>query len=305
MINKAVYRYNRYVDSSIDHYVPIGGAIINFEDLAAKSGNIERPEKIIARERLTVLKDTEGLAIGEIAGRDSVAAIIKACETHNIDAVLPTIVFTGTEYGDWNSPLRNIGFLKNALGTRCTVFEPVFLGNPELWAALSGKYATVIAKKLNIYSPCLACHLYMHLCRVPLAKSLDKTPIISGERDSHQGVIKLSQTPRGIDASVEVLAYAGIELLLPIRHLEDNAEIEQLIGSGWEQGQRQLECVLSGNYADLGAGVVYDEIAHRRYLDEFLIPSGKAVIDAWRTSTTVDYSQIVGDILKNIVGTQA
>lgn len=305
MINKAVYRYNRYVDSSIDYYVPIGGAIINFEDLAAKSGNIERPENIIARERLTVLRDTEGLAIGEIAGRDSVAAIIKACETRNINAILPTIVFTGTEYGDWDSPLRNIEFLENALGTRCTVFEPVFLGNPELWAALSGKYATVIAEKLNIYSPCLACHLYMHLCRVPLAKALDNAPIISGERNSHQGIIKLSQTPRGIDTSVEVLAYAGIELLLPIRHMEDNAEIQRLVGSGWEQGQRQLECVLSGNYIGLDTDVAYDEVIHERYLDDFLIPSGKSIVDTWRTHTIIDYAQIVKDILIKIVGSRA
>lgn len=233
------------------------------------------------------------------------AAIIKTCETHNIEAVLPTIVYTGTEYGDWGSPLRNIDFLKNALGTRCTVFEPVFLGNPELWAAFSGKYAMVIAKEFNIYSPCLACHLYMHLCRVPLAKALDNVPIISGERDSHQGVIKLSQTPVGIDASIEVLAYAGIELLLPIRHMEDNAKIRHLVGPGWEQGQRQLECVLSGNYTGLDTDVAYDEGAHRRYLDEFLILSGKAIIDAWRTNAVIDYSKKVKGILKNIVGSRA
>ena len=233
------------------------------------------------------------------------AAIIKVCETHNIDAVLPTIVYTGTEFGDWGSPLRNIEFLKNALGQSYTVFEPVFLGNPELWAALSGKYATVIAQEFGVYSPCLACHLYMHLCRMPLAKALDNAPIISGERDSHQGVIKLSQTPLGIDASVEVLAYAGIELLLPIRRMEDNAEIRRLVGPDWEQGQRQLECVLSGNYTDLDTGVVCDQVAHRRYLDEFLIPSGKAVVDAWRTHGGVDYSQIVKDVLMGIVGSRA
>jgi len=283
----------------------LGGATINFEYLAAKSGNIERPEYIISSERFAVMRDSEGLAVGEIAGRDSVAAIIKACEAHDIDAVLPTVVYTGTEYGDWGTPLRNIEFLKKALGQRCAVFEPVFLGNPELWAALSGKYATVIAQEFGVYSPCLACHLYMHLCRVPLAKALDNAPIISGERETHQGVIKLSQTPLGIDASVEVLAYAGIELLLPVRHMEDNAEIRRLVGPGWEQGQRQLECVLSGNYAGLDTDVAYDEGAHRRYLDEFLIPSGKAVIDTWRTNATVDYSRIVKDILKIVAGSRA
>jgi len=253
--------------------------------------------------------DTKGLAIGEIAGRDSIAATIKACESHGVGAVLPTIVYTGTEYGDWNTPLQNIEFLKNVLGQRCTVLEPVFLGNPKLWAALSGKYAAVIAKEFGAYSPCLACHLYMHLCRVPLAKALGNAPVISGERDTHQGVIKLSQTPLGIDASVEVLAYAGIELLLPVRHMEGNSEIEQLIGPDWEQGQRQLECVLSGNYAALDNNIVYNDIvyneaAHRRYLDRFLIPCGKAIIDAWREGPDVDYFEIVKGVLLSIVGSR-
>jgi len=279
-----------------------GGTAINFEILSVKSDSVENPREFIPGDKFEAISSIDGLAIGEIAGRDSIAAIIEACKTYNVKAVLPTVVYTGTEYGDWSAPEKNIAFLKAAVGDACDVLDTVFVGSPDLWAALNGRYLSVILQEYGIYSPCMACHLYMHLCRVPLSVELGGIPIISGERDSHQGCIKLSQTPSAIDASVQVIAYAGIELLLPIRRMESNSDIEELVGPKWEQGQHQLRCVLSGNYNGLDKEVLYDSVAHKRYIEEFLIPSGKAIIDSWRTGSDVDYNTIVKGILRNIVG---
>ena len=56
---------------------------------------------------------TEGLpkdtVVGEFAGRDSVAAIIKALEDDSIDKVLPVASFSPTEYGDFKS-LESVSF---------------------------------------------------------------------------------------------------------------------------------------------------------------------------------------------------
>lgn len=181
------------------------------------------------------------------------------------------------------------------------------MGNPELWAALNGRYISSIYKEYGIYSPCLACHLYMHLCRVPLSLALNNIPIISGERNTHQGQIKLSQTPHAIDAYIEILSYAGIDLLMPIRHMEDNLQIENIVGEDWKQGERQLTCVFSGNYYNLDKEVFIDEILYKRYLEEFLVPSGKAIIDTWLNTPpperlNIDYKSIIKKVVKEAIG---
>jgi hypothetical protein len=238
-----------------------------------------------------------GLAIAEVAGRDSVAAAVAAVRERGFRTILPTAVSTGTEYGDEGTPERAAAMLAGIVGPSVEVLPLVRMGSPALWAALNGRYAAVLRERFGIFSPCLACHLYMHLCRLPLSWLLDSAPIIAGERDTHGGRPKLSQMPLGIDACVRVLAHAGVELLEPIRHVHDADVIVGLVGDGWEQGAKQLGCVLGGNYTGLDGEVVYDEIAYARYVRGFLEPAGRAIVDAWRIEAEPDYDAIVRAVI--------
>lgn len=238
-----------------------------------------------------------GLAIVEIAGRDSVAAAIAAVREHGFTTLLPTSVATATEFGDERAPERAVSCLSERLGDGVEVLPALRLGTPRLWAALNGRFATVIADRYRFSSPCLACHLYMHLARVPLSLALGGAPVVAGERDTHGGRLKLSQTSPGIDACARVLARAGVELLEPIRRVRDGEEIEALVGSGWETGTRQLRCVHSANYADLDGEVAFDELAYARYVHGFLEPAGSAVVEAWRTAAEPDYEAIIHAVL--------
>ena len=120
----------------------------------------------------------------------------------------------------------------------------------------------------------------MHLARVPLSWALGGAPIVTGERDTHDGRIKLSQTAASIDAETRVLAYAGAELLTPLRTARGE-EVGALV-PGWDEGERQLCCVHSGNYKRLDGTVAFDDAGYSRYLREFFEPAGRAVVDAWR-----------------------
>lgn len=242
-----------------------------------------------------------GLAIGEIAGRDSVAAVIKIAERDDIDAVLPTIVYTGTDYGDWNLLEENIGYLRQRLEREFgkPIFDAIVLGDPALWHALNGRFLSVLLKKFGFYSPCLGCHLYMHLARVPLAKKLDCTKIVGGEREAHEGRLKINQVPMALDAYIGVLSWAGIELILPLRKIDSNEQIKAIVGSDWEQGEKQLKCVFSENYRALDRSIEYDEDALRKYFDEFAIPAAKKILKAWEMGTKeIDYVGLVGEILE-------
>ncbi len=261
---------------------------------------VEYPERAIMAlgTDAASLRGRPGLVIVEIAGRDSVAAAVAAVRERGFTTLLPTSVATGTEYGDEGAPDKAAAHLARLLGGSAEVLPTVRLGSPGLWAALNGRFATVIAGRFRITSPCLACHLYMHLARLPLALALGAVPIVAGERDSHGGRLKLSQTPLGIDACARVLARAGVELLEPIRRLRDNEEIAELVGPGWETGARQLCCVHSANYAGLDGEVAFDELAYARYVHGFLEPVGNIVVDAWRETAEPDYEELARAVLE-------
>jgi len=259
----------------------------------------EQPEYALA----TIGLDSLGLAargnvaIAEIAGRDSVAAAVRAVRDRGFTTLLPTSVATGTEYGDEHAPDRAVEFLMRALGPSVDVLPPLRLGSPRLWAALNGRFSKVLAERYRLTSPCLACHLYMHLARLPLSLALGGVPIIAGERETHGGRVKLSQTALGIDACVRVLARAGVELCEPIRKVQTSEAIVELIGAVWPADTRQLCCVHSGNYIGIDGSVAYDELAYARFVHGFMEPAGSAIVEAWRDTPEPDYEAIVRDVL--------
>lgn len=260
----------------------------------------EHPEEALVTAGLDAasLSARPGLAIVEIAGRDSVAAAVVAVRERGFTTLLPTSVATGTEYGDESAPEKAARHLAGLLGDAVEVLPCLRLGSPRLWAALNGRFATVIAERFRIGSPCLACHLYMHLARVPLSLALGGVPLVAGERDTHGGRLKLSQTPSGIDACVRVLARAGVELLEPIRRVHDGDEIAAIVGPGWARGERQLCCVHSANYEALDGATSFDELAYARYVHSFLEPAGAAVVRAWCDSAEPDYAALVRSVLE-------
>jgi hypothetical protein len=242
------------------------------------------------------------LAIVEIAGRDSVAAAVMATREHGFRELVPTVAFTGTETGDREAPARAVSILRSLVPADTEVHEPVALSDPALWSAMNSRPAAELKQRFGVtFSPCLACHLYLHLLRVPLSWSHSNAPVVSGERDTHDGRIKLSQTPQSIDASIRVLAYAGVPLLQPIRGLS-GAEVADLTRRAWEQEQGQLGCQLSGNYVNFDGSVTYDEDAYERYLTGFFEPVGRAVIDAWRAeregAPAADFNTVVRKLLE-------
>jgi len=270
-----------------------------------KTNLLKDIEKFVSSQLQEKILGVQNLAIGEIAGRDSIAAIIKVFEEEDIDAVLPTVVHTGTEYGDYKILEDNVKYLRKRLsdlgllsGHANPVLNSITLSEPALWHALNGRFLSVLFKRFGFCPSCLGCHLYMHLIRAPLAWRIGADKIISGERKSHAGNVKINQLPVALDAHKEVLNYVGVELLFPLREVVLNDEIEFLIGSDWEQGERQLKCALSGNYRALDGKVEYDEGVLKKYFDEFAIPVSKEILRLWKEDKEVDYIKVIREILE-------
>jgi hypothetical protein len=246
---------------------------------------------------IDALKETEGVALAEIAGRDSVAAVLAAVEEHPITGLLPTVAYTGTEFGDWERAFATCRFVAERLrGRGIQVFDPVFLGAPRFWWLLCGRYIATLFSRFGFYTPCLGCHLYLHALRIPLARLIGAPYIISGEREQHDGRVKINQVAPALDAYRAFVETFGIKLLLPLRSIHAGEEIERIIGQRWKEGGEQLECVLNKNYQDTHGSVTYDEAALQRFFEEFAFPMAEAVVRAYLDGRSPDYEALAKTI---------
>jgi hypothetical protein len=231
---------------------------------------IDFPEWMLPKATVREIRNAENIAIAEIAGRDSIAAAIRACDMRPIQAIVPTIAYAGTDYGSWLVPFEKVKIMRDKLRPRnIKVFEPIVIGSPKFWWMLCGRYSTQLTKQFTSYSHCIGCHLYFHAIRVPLAKILQIELIIGGERESHDGRIKINQIKAVLDAYQAFFDKFAIELLLPLRNIRSGKEIEAIIGETWNEGEQQIHCVLSKNYLGDDGTVFINEEAIVRYLTEF------------------------------------
>lgn len=227
------------------------------------------PEWMLSESEINEIRNFKDSAIAEIAGRDSVAAVIRACKIRKLCAIIPTIAYTGTEYGDWNIPFEKTEFLRDRLKEMgIKVYAPVLLGSPRFWWKLCGRYSVEFSKKYGFYSHCVGCHLYLHAIRIPLAKILNCEIVIGGERESHNGRLKVNQIGVALDVYISFMKKFGVELFLPLRLIRSGKKIEEIIGSHWDEGKEQLECVLSKNYLNTkGEALIYEEKV-KRFLED-------------------------------------
>jgi hypothetical protein len=245
-----------------------------------------RPELVTALPRWMFpesvekeLQTTEGLAIGEIAGRDSIAAVLEAVKKQKLKALLPTIAYTGTEFGDWAPLFKKIGLLAQELAGRSVkVFDPVLLGAPRWWRHLCGRYVPSLFDRFGFYSPCAGCHLYLHALRIPLARRINCKIIIGGERESHEGKVKINQTAAALDACTAFAGSFGIDLFLPLRKISRDEDIASIIGRQRWEADKQLGCVLSGNYLDETGKVTCREEDIKRFFSEYAIAEADRLV---------------------------
>lgn len=240
--------------------------------------------------------------VGEFSGRDSVAAIIAAFERDACDFVLPVASFAGTEYGDTRDLLENHAHLRSEIEARYggakTIGDLIFYSDPFLWGLINGRHVAQLTREFGFYTPCIGCHAYFHLLKLPFAKRLGKV-IISGERESHDGRVKLNQLPQVLDFLADGIKAEGVQLLQPIRELSDGDAVEGMIGWAWKEGVNHPECTFSGNYRRADGRVDFDPAALATFLKDYLGPVHTLVAKALGTGFDYD-RRALEDAVKGI-----
>ena len=225
--------------------------------------------------RETIEKLPKDTIIGEFAGRDSVAAIMEALKDPAVKHILPVITFAPTEYGSEKelevNYHRMVEVVKERYGREKQIHPLLYYSSLPLWRILNGRYVMQLQREFGFYTPCIGCHVYFHLARIPLAKQLGKK-IIAGERESHGGKIKVNQMKDCLDSYQRILQALDIQLMLPIRRVESGEEVEELIGWNWAAEEEQPVCLFSGNYRDHEGNAIYDRQNIQGFLTAFLEP---------------------------------
>jgi len=256
------------------------------------------PEWLLPQKMVDTLRQkVSQVAIVEIAGRDSIAAAVRAVEEGPFTDLLPTYAFTGTEHGSLEKVVDAVRRLRERLsGT--LVHDLVILGSSSFWQTLNGRFISELISRFGCYSPCIGCHLYLHAVRIPLAARLGGAAVVAGERESHDGKVKINQMSEALERYQALCREFNIPLLFPLRYVSTSAEVERIIGGPWKEGREQLGCVLSGNYRllDGKAGITGDQVG--AYLDEFGIPCARDIIATYLKGKVPDFVEIARMFLR-------
>ncbi|MFC1822354.1 hypothetical protein ACFL9T_06575 [Thermodesulfobacteriota bacterium] len=257
---------------------------------------IDLPPGLLSQQKMEECRTISGLAIVEMAGRDSVAAAVKSVEDKDFTDLLPTYVYTGTEHGPWSSVTAAVERMKKRLPA-INIQDLLVIGSPGFWQALNGRFISELINRYGFYTPCIGCHLYLHSIRIPLAVALGNVPIIAGERERHNGNAKINQAAKALDGYQDLAEHFGVSLLLPLRHIAEGNRIEKILGFHWQEGQEQLGCVLSGNYKCLNSdrNIKVDQIV--RYLHEFALPFTRQIITSYIEGHVPNHHEIAAELL--------
>lgn len=220
--------------------------------------------------------------VSEIAGKDSIAATLLFVQNNTGCEIVPSIVFTRTEYGNINSYYDSVRFLHTCAESEGIMFHTTATSSNELlWNALCVKNQFDISRKFGFYTPCIMCHLFAHLLRIPILMNNNAAGIITGERVFHNSTIKANQHNYVLSCFSSIFENVGIQIIRPVYSIVDDSEIDGIIKDRTVISEaNSVKCVLSGNFnGNLFADPEMEQKL-RLFVDDYVYPVGKSVAES-------------------------
>ena len=244
------------------------------------------------------LKDANDVAIMEVADRDSIAAGMKAIKEGLVTEILPVADIIPPESGNINKAFSQIFWLKHeAKEYNVKIHDIIFIEHVDLYNVLTARYSEELITKYGFYSPCLTCHLYFHTSRAPLVRALGGKKIIGGERNSHDGKIKMSQIPLALNYYKKAISELGAELILPIRDIKDTKDIISLSYND----NTQLSCMFKQMYGNLPPRITQNKTLLRNFFEGFAVPLSVSIIKELTTNPAADLIGFSDAFMQNLV----
>lgn len=232
--------------------------------------------------------------LAEIAGKDSIAAIHKFIGENNIDLIIPTIVYTGTEYGNVESYYNSIEYISRyGHKHNITIGKPIELHDEKLWNLLCIRFQHQLHNKYGFYTPCVMCHLFTHLLRIPILYKNNAVGIITGERSSHNGKLKMNQYPITIECFNMLFEKHNILFKRPLFDI-DNTDIinNEIKDYAYLESINDVKCILSGNLTDYPYQKNDALYQLTKFLDEYVFKLGDYILECYSVNKVINYDEL-------------
>lgn len=228
------------------------------------------------------------IVVAEVAGKDSIAAIIKYAKENPGIEIWPLITKTPPEQeGTVESLyLYVVGYLREYISQYdVKVLNPHPIRIDPEWYELNRHISDTI-NNYGFYTPCIACHGLVHAVRIPyaLCKALNENlsgKIITGERLSHNGKIKINQNKIVLEFYDKIFKDNNVEVIRPLENIHDTSEIDEIIKEFHDQYSlydfKYPECYMSGNCKVITEKDL-EQYKIKEYCEEYLLPKLQQII---------------------------
>ena len=237
------------------------------------------PAEVLDEQTADQLRQIPRLAVAEISGPADIHALREILTHYKPDGLLPTLSYTGTEYGDWSRLAQVAADLKKTFEKDLNIYvaEPIVLGSPGLWKALRTVHERQLVQRFGFTSTCLGCRLYSFALRVPLCKKIDAGFFIPSLHGLLQRHCPAHTSPIERKYFTFLMSGYGID----VWHQ----------GLNYEQAGDEgpcLSCVL-GEQPD--NGISHEKLT--RYFESFALPAAGGILSLAVFGAPVDYAQVI------------
>jgi len=255
------------------------------------------PDRILSAKRIEELRQIPRVAVGEIPGYGRLEPVLESLSVQRPDAFLPTIAYTGTEYGRWENLKHICVSLKKSVEKKLHIYctEPVILGSPRFWWALNGLYLPQLYERFGLLGTCYGCRLYAFALRIPLCRTIEAHMFIPSVQGQHEGC-----ATGGCQALRKYggifMAGFGIEV---VYNDSDKADMGQAVykKSTKREEKEKLSCVLAPRIKINNAAKSDEYQNTKSFFESYAIPAVARIISKKLTGASVDYSQEIDDIV--------
>lgn len=264
--------------------------LVTFEALCAAAGDGDGLSALPLDVAETLRDAPQPIVLSDFAGRDSVAAAMAWMEHHKVGTLLPVGDLVPTRFGDWAVYESNWRMMRDQVARRfpSVVVAPWFvMEDVDAWRLLNGRYINDLIAIFGFFTPCLGCHLHFYMMRAVLAQVVGAEVLVSGEKELHRGgKRKANQTDEAVEGYGNFSRAHGVDQQFPIHKVTSEGELARLLGDGWQEGERQLPCVMSGNDRGLDGKLMMTPEQIRAYMEGFAVPLATHLVRLRRSGLT-------------------
>ncbi len=250
------------------------------------------PDGVLSEETRNHLRMIPNLAFAVIDELCSSTAVSVVLREKKIDGLVPTVVYTGTEFGPWENRLQACAALKKDIERSVNIYvsEPVVLGSPPLWNALSGRHFRALSHHYGFATCCCSCIIYICAVHIPVMKLFDAGCFLSGSCCGCLSAGMLSQHENVRNYCRMFMSGFGIE------HVQKGPDRDEEPDSAMPC--REFGCVLESGPASERTPVA------GKFFEEFAIPAAAKTLSSTLAGAPRRYHEIIDETLLPIAGTK-